>query len=218
MEFFKKSITEKKEDFLEQQVERGNLFAHTVLSKQSARINEIESFLFAIIDILTQKGVTPPIELTEAVRKVREEMLASGEISNPGISLRNDKPDDKEFVPVNCEERMHVCKAVCCKLDFTLSAEEVESGKIKWDLGRPYFVRQNPNSCYCTHVESSTLKCGVYDDRPSACKKYSCAKDERIWKNFENMELNEEWITKNIGERKLKFSGSPMFVDQQAAT
>jgi Fe-S-cluster containining protein len=215
MDFFKKNTEDKNDNGLERQVERGNLFTHTALSQYSARINEVESFLYAVIDMLTSKGLIPSEELTQAVKQVREEMVVKGEACYPGISLRVDGPADKEFIPVNCEERLHICKAVCCKLDFALSAEEIESGKIKWDLGRPYFIRQQPKTCYCTHIEPGTLKCNVYNHRPSVCKKYSCAKDQRIWKDFEKMELNQEWINENIRERKLKFTGAPMFVDQK---
>jgi Fe-S-cluster containining protein len=202
-------------DLLEQQVERGSLFTHSALSRQSARINEIESFLYAVIDVFTQKGIAAPGELTEAVRKVREEMIEKQETSYPGILLRADEPDDTEFIPVNCNERLHICNAVCCKLDFALSAEEIESGKIKWDLGRPYFIRHEAGTCHCSHIDPETRKCNVYDHRPSVCKKYSCAKDKRIWKDFENMVLNEEWIDENIKERKMRFSGAPMFTDQK---
>jgi len=200
---------------LEEQVERGNLFTHSALSRQSARINEIESFLFAVIDLVTQKGITAPDELSDAVRKVREEMMEKQELSYPGISLRVDDPNDDQFIPVNCEERMHICKAVCCKLDFALNIEDIESGKVKWDLGRPYFIRHEPKTCHCSHIDTASLKCTIYDNRPSVCKKYSCANDKRIWTDFEKMELNEEWINENIQERKMRFSGAPMFTDQK---
>lgn len=199
---------------LERQVERGSLFTHSALSRQSARINEIESFLFAIIDVLTQKGITPPDDLKQAVEDVRKEMVEKGELSHPGLALRVDGEGESEFVPVNCNERMHICEAVCCKLNFALSAEEVEAGKIRWDLGRPYMIRQE-KSCYCTHIQVETKRCTVYEDRPSVCKKYSCAKDNRIWKDFDNMILNKEWITENIQESKFKFNRAPMFTDEQ---
>jgi len=68
-------------------------------------------------------------------------MKEKGEIHYPDIALRVDEVGKKEdsFVPVNCDERRHICKAVCCGLDFALCVEEVESGKIKWDFGRPYY-------------------------------------------------------------------------------
>lgn len=198
----------------QEQIERGSLFTHTALSRQSARLNEIESFLYGIIDILTKKGITPPEELQKAVEDVRKEMIEKGELSNPGIALRVDGEEEEAFIPVNCDERLHICKAVCCQLEFALSAPEVESGKVKWDLGRPYHIRRGTN-CYCAHLDQSNKKCTVYNHRPSVCKKYSCANDKRIWKDFEKMELNEEWIKENIRENKMRFTGAPMFTEQQ---
>ncbi len=199
---------------LERQVERGSLFTHSVLSRLSSRINEVESFLFAIIDILTQMGITPPDDLKKAVEYVRKEMVEKGEIAHPGLFLRVDGAEESDPVPVNCNERMHICQAVCCKLNFALNATEVESGKVRWDLGRPYLIRQEKN-CYCTHLHPEKKSCTIYNDRPSVCKKYSCAKDNRIWKDFEKMELNTEWIEENIRESKPKFVNAPMFTDEQ---
>ncbi len=199
---------------LERQVERGSLFLHSALSKHSARINEIESFLYSVIDMLAQKGIAPPVELTKVVEKVRQEMIDKGEMSNPGLALRVDAEDDSTFIPFNCNERIPICKAVCCKLIFALSAEEIESGKIRWDLGMPYTIRQG-KSCYCSHINPEDKQCTIYEHRPSVCKKYSCANDKRIWNDFEKMELNNQWIDENIKESKLHFIRAPMFTDEQ---
>jgi hypothetical protein len=34
----------------------------------------------------------------------------------------------------------------------------------------------------------------VYHKRPGVCRSYSCAHDERIWKDFDNMVLNHEYL------------------------
>ena len=47
---------------------------------------------------------------------------------------------------------MHVCQAVCCKLDFALTADEVENGVLRWDLGRPYLIRHEADG-WCAHNE-----------------------------------------------------------------
>ena len=39
----------------------------------------------------------------------------------------------------------------------------------------------------------------IYDDRPSPCRQYSCVGDDRIWKDFDAMELNQEWIDDRLG-------------------
>jgi Fe-S-cluster containining protein len=199
---------------IERQIERASLFAHTSLSRYAAHINEVESFMYAVIDILTKRGITPPEELKIAVENIRKEMVEKNEMVNTGLAIRVDNENDDEFIPVNCEDRMHICHAVCCKLNFALSVKEIESGKIRWDLGRPYTIRQE-KSCYCTHINSENKHCNIYEHRPSVCKKYSCAKDERIWKDFEKMELNKEWINENIQESTPHFIKAPMFTNQQ---
>ena len=184
---------------LERQIERGSLFTHTIVSQNADRVNEAESFLYGLIDVLIEKGMLTQDDVLQAARKVRQEMEDKRQTLGPAIALRVEKDDSRQadFVPVNCSERLHICKAVCCRLHFALTVQEVESGKIKWDLGQPYFIRHDSRGC-CTHLECSSGTCRIYADRPGVCKSYSCAGDARIWKDFEKMELNTEWIDANL--------------------
>jgi Fe-S-cluster containining protein len=182
---------------LERQVERGSLFAHTSLSRNSLHIAEVESFTYGLMDILLAKGIITSEEVTSAVENVRQESIEKGDVPGPGVALRTDASEELPTARVDCGARMHICHAVCCKLDFALAAPEVESGKVKWDLGRPYFIRHTSEG-FCTHNNRATGGCGVYEDRPTICRTYSCANDERIWKNFAAMELNTEWLNENL--------------------
>ncbi|HLB71711.1 MAG TPA: YkgJ family cysteine cluster protein [Candidatus Methanoperedens sp.] len=202
------------QDKLHRQVERASLFTHTSLTGLAARVNESESFLYALIDLMIQKGVIAPEEVIEIVQQVRKELIEKQEVAHPGLAMRVDGDEGGEHTPVNCEERWHVCNAICCKLDFALNAEEVESGRIKWDMGRPYYIRHEEN-CFCAHLNLKTKQCGIYQNRPGICKKYSCAKDIRIWKDFEKMELNYDFINTHLREAKPKLIDSPMFTDQK---
>jgi Fe-S-cluster containining protein len=65
-------------------------------------------------------------------------------------------------------------------------------------MGRPYLIRHEADG-YCVHNDRSTGGCGVYADRPTPCRAYSCAGDERIWTDFDAMQLNTEWIEANLG-------------------
>ena len=121
-------------------------------------------------------------------------------VSWPGIAFRVDPEDPAPPVAVNCAERMHVCDAVCCKLNFALTPEEVDEGKVKWDLGFPYMIRHGSNG-YCAHNDTSTGRCTNYVNRPGVCHRYSCAHDPRIWKDFDGMVLNEEWIRTNLANQ-----------------
>ncbi len=84
----------------------------------------------------------------------------------------------------------------CCRLDFVLTVTEVESGDIKWDLGRPYFIRHLSDG-RCAHHDAESGGCSIYASRSGVYRGYSCASDTRIWKNFEQMEANAEWIEAN---------------------
>lgn len=184
---------------LERQIERGSLFTHTIVSRNAERIHETESFLYGVIDILIKKGMLTKDEILQGAAQVRQEMEEKGQTIGPGIALRieGDSARQDDFIPVNCSERLHICKAACCRLHFALTAEEVETGKIKWDLGEPYYIRHESTGC-CHHLDPSSKGCSVYENRPGVCRQYSCAKDERIWKDFEKMILNEEWIEENL--------------------
>jgi Fe-S-cluster containining protein len=184
------------------QVERAGLFTHSALGRGHLRQRELESFVYGLIDVLLAHGVIEEDELRAAVQAVRDEMDASGEPPEPGVVLRVDesKAAGEPPVEVNCAERMHICHAVCCELDFALSGEEIERGVLRWDMGRPYVIRHEDDGL-CVHNDRATGGCQVYDDRPTPCRRYSCATDERIWTDFDAMELNTEWIEANLGNR-----------------
>lgn len=184
---------------LERQVERGSLFTHTALSRNAEETHDAASFAYGLVDLLVAKGLVTREEVLGAAQNVREQMEERGETIGPGVALRVDAPPEpgREIVLVNCAERMPVCKAICCKLTFALTREEVEAGYVKWDLGIPYQIRQEPNGA-CTH-QATTGACGVYENRPGICRRYSCAGDTRIWKDFEGMVLNDEWLREHLG-------------------
>jgi Fe-S-cluster containining protein len=204
---------------LDHQMERASLFTHTALSRCSMRVNEVESFTYGLLDILLEKGVVTPDEIKIKVEKVQEEAMASGDSAGPGLALRIDGPDAavQPDVIVNCAERMPICHSICCKLDFPLTAEEIECGKVRWDLGRPYHIRHGEDG-HCVHRNQESGFCGVYENRPGICRTYSCAHDTRIWKDFKNMELNKEWLEQHLqGKEQPRMLGAVLYQIQPAA-
>lgn len=184
---------------LERQVERGNLFAHTALGENAIRLGELEALLHGLTDALLAKGVVNEGEVAAAISKVQAELKQRKDVNGARTMVRSEKGQSNPDVPVDvdCSARLHICHAACCRLDFALSVSEVESGKVKWDLGRPYFIRRESDGC-CTHLDSVSGTCRIYRNRPGVCKRYSCAGDARIWKDFEKMVLNQEWIDANL--------------------
>ena len=209
---------------LDRQVERGSFFTQAVLQRGFSRIDQAETLLTRLVDALAARGLVDPEELGYTVTRVPAaepvESPAPGDdgelpelppaesgeagISWPTVALRVDDPDEsnRRGVEVDCDARMHICKAVCCKLKFPLSCEEVDSGTVKWDIGHPYVIRHESTG-YCTHNDTATGGCRIYEDRPAVCRRYSCAGDSRIWSDFEGMVLNHEWIGQHLGARDL---------------
>ena len=200
---------------IERQVERSGFFTHSSFSNQAERINEIESFLYGLIDSLIEKRILDKGEFEETVKMVRDEILTKKEHLHAGIAISVDGNDkEANYPPINCEERIHLCKAACCRLHFALTVNEIENGKAKWDLGQPYFIRQSKDG-YCTHIHGGKHQCTIYNDRPKICRKYTCADDKRIWTDFEKMELNSDWLDTNLGERKLKMQEIYMLPEEK---
>jgi Fe-S-cluster containining protein len=177
---------------LERQVERSHIRFQSLLNRTSERIRELETIVHGLVEILARQGHVSRADLDTATgRAANLETRADAE---PQVILRPPATDDQPAeVIVDCAARMHVCHAVCCKLTVALSGPEVESGRLRWDLGRPYVLRREADGA-CTHNDRSTGFCGVYADRPQPCRQYTCATDGRIWKDFEGMELNTDWL------------------------
>jgi Fe-S-cluster containining protein len=126
--------------------------------------------------------------------------LPSPTITWPAVAIREDPPEEHRDAPatVDCDARIHVCKAVCCRLKFPLSTAEIEEAIVKWDIGHPYLIRHESDG-YCTHNDRSAHGCTVYERRPTVCRTYSCVGDKRIWADFDAMELNHAWIEEHLG-------------------
>src|SRR2546421_6276826 len=58
---------------------------------------------------------------------------------------------------------------VCSSDLFALTVQDLEEGRVKWDLGRPYMIRHDADG-YCHHVERETKRCGIYENRPVVCR------------------------------------------------
>ncbi len=217
MSDLEKQIQASNKEEIERQLERLGFFAFNGFTSHADRINEVEALLYGLINTLLVDQTINREKLNQIAASVKQDMMIKGEQLIPGVTFSFDGGgDSKPGPPVNCEDRLHICKAVCCKLSFALSQEEIEKGKIKWDLGIPYRIRQTQEG-YCTHIKEDKC-CGIYEDRPGVCHRYSCVNDQRIWKDFEKMELNEEWISTNIKKKTIQFEKPQMIHEMQAPT
>ena len=175
-----------------QELAEGLFYIHTRLSQDTNRILEASSFLYSLIELLTEKGAITIQELDDRKKIVGERLVAELKAKGLGVMLQDPEEDKYAFkgeVEIDCENRVHLCQASCCRLRFALSRQDVYEGLIKWDLGRPYLIAHDEDG-YCTHFERGACRCTVREKRPVPCRGYDCRNDKRIWLDFESRIVN----------------------------
>ncbi|MEO7094145.1 MAG: YkgJ family cysteine cluster protein [Polyangiales bacterium] len=128
-----------------------------------------------LLDALVMRGQLPS-SYTKLATKIR------GDRSTVRLSLVSDKYT-KESPPIDCASLLHLCEARCCRMDVTLSAQDVADG-IPFKLDEPYALPRDPYSKKCVCMDEAGA-CTVYDKRPASCRTYDCREDNRVWIDFE---------------------------------
>jgi hypothetical protein len=194
-----------------QETAEGLFYIHTRLSQNTNKTLEASAFLYGLIELLSERGIISIEELDERKKMVGERLAAQLKDKGMGVMLQDAVEDKYAFegeVEIDCEKRIPLCHAACCRLRFALSKQDVYEGLIKWDLGKPYLIAQDKDG-YCTHFERGTCACTVRENRPVPCRGYDCRKDKRIWLDFDNKVVNpnihrEDWPQCEVAESEPK--------------
>ncbi len=177
---------------LRREVVDGLLYSHHRANANTSKILEVASFAYALIELLIEKGLLTEDELNQRKQAVAQRLAEKFRHKGMGV-VRQDPEEDKysfaRGVTIDCESRLHLCKAACCKLPFALSRQDVDEGIVKWDLGRPYMIAREPDG-YCRHLDRCGAGCTIYEQRPVACRAYDCRAEKRIWLDFDNRIIN----------------------------
>jgi Fe-S-cluster containining protein len=144
----------------------------------------------ALAELLVSKGVVEQEELEAMMAQVRQRMEAQPTLKVM-LARSEDKYNCQDTVIIDCASRVHICKAKCCTFNFYLTDQDLDEGIVKWDYGRPYWIRKRGDG-YCVHCEPGTWRCRIHSYRPYVCRAYDCRNDERIWLDFERMIPNPE--------------------------
>jgi Fe-S-cluster containining protein len=170
---------------LQRDFERGLRFAHVMMSINQLEGREGAICARALAELLVSKGVVEQEELEAMMAQVRQQMEAQ---PTPKVMLARseDKYNCPDTVIIDCASRVHICKAKCCTFNFYLTDQDLDEGIVKWDYGRPYWIRKRGDG-YCVHCEPGTWRCRIHSYRPYVCRTYDCRNDERVWLDFERM-------------------------------
>jgi Fe-S-cluster containining protein len=137
------------------------------------------------------KGIIGTEELDKHKKAVEERLKDNFKEAGIGVRVQNvgiDKYSLQGEATIDCEKRLPICRAACCKLAFALSLQDIREG-IRWSLGKP-FMNVREEDGYCVNLERDTCKCRIYEQRPVVCRQYDCRNDRRIWLDFDAMTIN----------------------------
>jgi len=84
---------------------------------------EAASFLYALIELLSEKEILSIEELDERKKQVTERLVRKFVESKIGLLYQDPECNKYTFeheAEVDCHSRRHLCKAVCCKFPFAL--------------------------------------------------------------------------------------------------
>jgi Fe-S-cluster containining protein len=187
-------------DCLLQNIAKGLRYSHIRINSNTSKTLEATSFLYAVIELLNEKGLLTIEELDERKKEVGERLVRKFTESGIGLMYQDPEYDKYTFdheAHLDCLSRLHICKAICCKFPFALSKQDVEEGIIRWDFGRPYVIAHGEDG-YCVHLDRETFRCTVRENRPVPCRGFDCKTDKKwpVWQDFNKKLLNFEFLKK----------------------
>jgi hypothetical protein len=171
---------------LRQQVAEGLLYTHSRLNANQRKTLEASSFLYALIELLSENGLISIDELDARKAVVAQRLAEQLRRDGQGAVFQDPEYDKYNFeyaAEIDCAGRVHLCHATCCRLPFALSHQDVREGIVQWDLGQPYLIQHGEDG-WCSHMECGTHGCTIYANRPAPCRGFDCRNDGRIWLDF----------------------------------
>ena len=168
------------------ELEEALLQLHRMEMQTKLRLEDLEAVVAAAVKLLHRAQVVHE-SAVYAEADAQRMKLAEERIGEERVVLGPDI--DKytaETSKVNCSERMHLCKARCCRLAVALDFKDLDDG-LRWEYSRPYELKRDKTTGYCVYSEPKTHRCNCYEQRPSICRTYDCTNDKRVWDDFENM-------------------------------
>lgn len=182
----------------------GLLFCHYQLNASATKLFEALSYSYALMEVLIAKGIVGIEEVNQRKDAVSQRLAEQFQEEQIGVRMLEADSDKYNLeggeTIIDCEARWPICKAVCCKLQFPLSPQDIAEGIVRWNLGAPYMNRKGDTG-HCVHLDLESCRCGVYENRPAICRGYSCANDDRIWLDFEKRIINPAIFEESAGEK-----------------
>jgi Fe-S-cluster containining protein len=144
-------------------------------------LTAVRAQLAQLVEILIRKGT-----LAEGHHRVFEVAAETATRTlKPRVRLR--QYIDKYTMSgndIDCASRLHLCQARCCGFSFELTLQDLDEGRIAWEVAAPYLIRHERDG-YCAHLDRENGHCREHAHRPAACRGYDCRGDARVWIDFD---------------------------------
>lgn len=171
----------------------GQLFLHSRVSELYARVWDLASTTYALVDALVAHGVVSLDAIRMQLGAVQEALIQTPLGAGLSVTLDPEPLDaPTPTVEVDCAARLASCRAACCARDVALSADDVARGRARWDAGRPYRLRRASGGRCVHHADDG--RCAIHGAHPTPCRGYTCAEDKHIWIDFAARVPNPEGI------------------------
>jgi hypothetical protein len=149
-------------------------------SRSERELAALRAAFEQLVRVLIGKG-----QLAEGHKQV---FAKAGELAARGVppKVRLRQYVDKYPIQgpkIDCASLLHLCHARCCSLAVELTQQDLNEGKLAWDVEQPYFLRLAGDG-YCTYLDRTRGSCTEYAIRPAACRGFDCRGDKRIWIDF----------------------------------
>jgi len=151
-------------------------------------VQQLWAAIDLLLDILGHHGLVKDGH-RRVIKKIRDKSPAL----RAKVRLR--RVDDKYAISgpaIDCASRLHLCNARCCALAVELSRQDLEEGRIKWEIDEPYLMKRESDG-YCTYLNRDDGRCVAYERRPAMCRQFDCRNDERVWLDFEGEKPAPMW-------------------------
>jgi hypothetical protein len=178
----------------------GLVYVHTRLDDNTSRSINNAAKIAALTEILAEKGLVEPGDVEERSKRLLLDLMMDYAERRIGVEYLDAKYDNvtpEDEARINCEDRVSLCKAVCCRLPFALTEKEVEKGVIRWNFGRPYLIARGSDG-YCAHFDRDIFTCKIHENRPVSCRLFDCRTDARwpVWEDFDAKSVNADLLKK----------------------
>ena len=124
-------------DSCRSEIAGGLIYTHGRANSNTAKLLEVSSFAYAAIELLAEKGLIDIEVLDRKKKEIADRLVEKFRQEGIGAAYQDPEHDKYTFessVEIDCENRIHLCKAACCRLRFALSHQDVEEGIVQWDF------------------------------------------------------------------------------------